>query len=67
VIPAKHLRPRKLARSLHHLCTSDTVRTQCATVASRFTPAFDAFAFCKEIERQLLAIGNGGRSLKKND
>lgn len=67
VIPAKRLRPRKLAHSLHHLCTSDTVRAQCATVASRFTPAFDAFAFCKEIERQLLAIGNGVRSLKKND
>ena len=51
VIPAKRLRPRKLARSLHTLYRSETVRAQCSLLASRFTPPHDPIALCREVER----------------
>lgn len=51
VIPAKRLRPRKLARSLHTLYRSETVRVQCSLLASRFTPPHDPIALCREVER----------------
>jgi rhamnosyltransferase subunit B len=53
VIPAKRLRPRKLAQSLQYLCSSETIRAQCSLLASRFIPAHDPSALCGEIERLL--------------
>ncbi|WP_444843721.1 glycosyltransferase [Duganella caerulea] len=38
VIPARRIRPRKLARMLEHLCNSETVRARCSSLASRFMP-----------------------------
>jgi len=51
VIPAKRLRPRKLARSLQTLYSAETVRAQCSLLASGFTPPHDPIALCREIER----------------
>lgn len=58
VIPAKRLRPRKLARSLQNLYTSETVRDQCSLLASRFLPAHDPVGLCREIECLALATRN---------
>lgn len=58
VIPAKRLRPRKLAQSLQDLCTSETIRAQCSLLASRFIPAHDPTALCREVERLLQAKHN---------
>jgi rhamnosyltransferase subunit B len=58
VIPAKRLRPRKLARSLQNLCTSETVRAQCSLLASRFLPPHDPVGLCREIERLVQATRN---------
>jgi rhamnosyltransferase subunit B len=58
VIPAKRLRPRKLARSLQNLYTSETIRAQCLLLASRFIPAHDPSALCREVERLLQAEHN---------
>ena len=55
VIPAKRLRPRKLARSLQNLCTSETIRAQCSLLASRFIPPRDTIALCREVECLVLA------------
>jgi rhamnosyltransferase subunit B len=51
VIPAKRLRPRRLAKGLQDLCTSEAIRARCSLLASRFTPAHDPIALCREIER----------------
>jgi rhamnosyltransferase subunit B len=61
VIPATRLRPRKLARSLQHLCTSEAVRAQCALLASRFTPPHDPLALCREVERLVLGEASSQR------
>jgi rhamnosyltransferase subunit B len=58
VIPAKRLRPRKLARGLQSLCMSGTIRTQCSLLASRFTPAHDPIALCRDVERLVPAACN---------
>lgn len=58
VIPAKRLRPRKLARSLQNLYTSETVRAQCSLLASRFLPPHDPVGLCREIERLVRATRN---------
>ena len=58
VIPAKRLRPRKLARSLQNLYTSETVRAQCSLLASRFLPPHDPVGLCREIERLVQATHN---------
>ena len=58
VIPAKRLRPRKLARSLQNLYTSETIRAHCSLLASRFIPAHDPSALCREVERLLRAEHN---------
>lgn len=58
VIHAKRLRPRKLARALQHLCTSESIRVQCSLLASRFTPQHDPVALCRELESRVLAILN---------
>ena len=58
VTPAKRLRPRKLAQSLQDLCSSETIRTQCSLLASRFIPAHDPSALCGEVERLLQAEHN---------
>ena len=58
VIPAKRLRPRKLARSLQNLYTSETIRAQCSLLASRFMPPHDPIALCREVERLVLATRN---------
>lgn len=55
VIPATRLRPRKLARSLQILCTSETIHAQCSVLASRFMPALGPSAICGEVERILRA------------
>lgn len=55
VIPAKRLRPRKLARSLQHLYTSETVRAQCSLLESRFLLPHDPAGLCREVERLVLA------------
>ena len=53
--PAKRLRPRKLARSLETLATSEAVRGRCAQLAAHCTPRADAVALCRQIERFVLA------------
>ena len=58
VIPAKRLRPRKLARSLQNLYTSETIRAQCSLLASRFLPPHDPVGLCREVERLMLATRN---------
>ncbi len=55
VIPAKRLRPRKLARSLQRLCTSPAMRDRCAQLAARFLHPHDPLALCREVERLLPA------------
>lgn len=54
-IPAKRLRPRNLTRSLQKLCASETIRTQCSLLASRFIPPHDSIALCREVDRFVLA------------
>ncbi len=51
VIPSKRLRPRKLARSLRTLLSSNSIRSRCAELATRFIPPHDPAVLCKEIER----------------
>ena len=58
VIPAKRLRPRKLARSLHNICTTEGVRTRCSQLASRFLPPHDPVSLCREMEHLVLATHN---------
>lgn len=58
VIPVKRLRPRKLARSLQNLYTSESVRAQCSLLASRFLPTHDPVGLCREIERLVQATRN---------
>jgi rhamnosyltransferase subunit B len=58
VIPANRLRPRNLARHLHKLCSSESVRSRCAQSASRFVPPHDPIALCGELERVLFATPN---------
>jgi rhamnosyltransferase subunit B len=67
VIPAKRLRPRKLAQSLQHLCTSEAIRAQCALLASRFTPPHDPLALCREVERLVLGDAQPARGIHLND
>jgi rhamnosyltransferase subunit B len=58
VIPAKRLRPRKLARSLHNICTTEAIRTRCSQLASRFLPPHDPVSLCREMEHLVLATHN---------
>lgn len=62
VIPARRWRPRKLARSLQHLYTSETVRAQCALLASRFLPPHDPVGLCREVERLLRISCSPGKT-----
>ena len=55
VIPAKRLQPRKLARSLQTLATSDAIRARCSQLAAHFIPPHDPTALCREVERLVLA------------
>jgi rhamnosyltransferase subunit B len=61
VLHANGLRPRKLANQLQKLCTSESVRGQCALSASRFVPPHDPIAICRQVERWVLATGNAAR------
>ncbi|MBK8335066.1 MAG: hypothetical protein IPL03_00135 [Sterolibacteriaceae bacterium] len=63
VIPAKRLRPRKLARSLQNLYTSETIRAKCSLLASRFIPPHDPIAICREVERLVLATRNDAQPI----
>lgn len=67
VIPAKRLRPRKLARVLQNLCISENIRTQCLLLSSRFVPPHDPIALCIEIERLVLAISNDAQHTNPPD
>jgi rhamnosyltransferase subunit B len=67
VIPAKGMRPRKLARQLQALCTSESVRARCALSATRFIPSHDPIAFCSEVERFVLALPNDARQFNLPD
>ncbi|MBC7499531.1 MAG: glycosyltransferase [Herminiimonas sp.] len=58
VIPAKRLQPRKLARSLRHLYSSETIRAQCTLFATHLASHNDPTAFCREVERLALARCN---------
>ena len=58
VTHAKRLQPRKLARNLQTLATSDAIRVRCSQLATRFIPPYDPTAFCREIERLVLARHN---------
>jgi rhamnosyltransferase subunit B len=58
VIPANRLRPRKLAMQLQKLCSSESVRSRCALLASHFVPPHDPIALCAEVERWVLATVN---------
>jgi rhamnosyltransferase subunit B len=55
VTPAKRLRPRKLARDLEALATSDAIHGRCAQLAARFVPPHDVTALCTELERVVSA------------
>jgi rhamnosyltransferase subunit B len=61
VIPAKRLRPRKLARCLLNLYTSETIRARCSQLASRFRSPHDPIALCREVERRALATCNDAK------
>ena len=61
VTPAKRLQPRKLARSLQTLATSDAIRVRCSQLAAHFTPHQDSAALCREVERLVLAGLNDAR------
>ncbi len=67
VTPAKRLRPRKLARSLQALYTSETIRAQCSLLASRFIPSHDPIALCREVERLVLATRNDAQHCNPPD
>jgi rhamnosyltransferase subunit B len=54
VVPVAGLSPRKLARSLDALITSDGIRTRCAQIAAQFAPAYEPTGLCREIERLVL-------------
>ena len=56
VIPARRLRPRRLARSLQALTGSGVIRARCAELASRLIPPHDPTALCNEIERHLITL-----------
>ncbi len=58
VIPAKRLKPSKLARNLQTLASSDAIGVRCSQLAAHFTLRQDPTALCREIERVLLA-GHG--------
>lgn len=62
-IPAKTLRPRKLAQGLQSLCSSRNVRAQCELLASRFVPPHDPITLLREIERLVLATRNDARAI----
>jgi rhamnosyltransferase subunit B len=55
--PVAGLGPRKLARKLDALITSDSIRTCCAQIAAQFVPAYDPTSLCRGIERQVLPQG----------
>lgn len=67
VIPAKRLRPRKLARSLDSICTTEAVRARCAQLASRFLPPHDPARLCREMEHLILATHNDAQQSKPPD
>lgn len=67
VIPAKRLRPRKLAHSLQSLCTSEAIRAQCSLLASRFMPPHDPIALCREVECLVLATRDDARHASPAD
>jgi len=52
--PAQRLRPRKLARDMEALATSDAIRARCAQLAARFIAPHDPAALCREIEHVVL-------------
>jgi len=53
VIPSKSLHPRKLARHLHTLITSEYARACCAKLATHFMPPHDPAVLSKEIDRRM--------------
>lgn len=55
VIPATRLQPRKLARTLQKLATSDAIRARCAQLATNFVPSHDATTLCREVEWAITA------------
>lgn len=57
-ITARKLQSRKLAQGLQQLCNSDSIRTQCSLLASRFTPQHDPIALCRKVEQLALATCN---------
>lgn len=61
VIPARQLRPRKLARSLQNLYASETIRTQCTLLASRFSLPHKPVDLCREVERLVMATRSDGQ------
>ncbi|MDB5931362.1 MAG: glycosyl transferase family protein [Polaromonas sp.] len=67
VIPAKRLRPGVLAQSLQAFCASEAVQTQCALLASRFSPVHDPADLCTEIERFVQAKRHDARLTKSAD
>lgn len=53
--PLSLLLPRKLARRLYELCTSDAIRERCSSAVTRFHPAHDPAKLCRAIECALQA------------
>ena len=51
VIPAKRLRPGKLAKSLQALCSSHAIHADCSRLATRLMPAPDPTGLCREVDR----------------
>ncbi|MGB0127674.1 MAG: nucleotide disphospho-sugar-binding domain-containing protein [Rhodocyclaceae bacterium] len=51
VLPAARLRPNRLADGLDALTRGDTFAARCSLLASRFSPAHDLKALCRQVER----------------
>jgi rhamnosyltransferase subunit B len=67
MVPAKRLKPAKLAQSLQALCGSESIRAQCAVIAARFKPAHDPTEFCREVDGFLQArYSNAAASLSSS-
>jgi len=67
VIPAKRLRPRKLAKRLQALHASEAIRARCSVLAARFIPPPNPAGLCKEIERLLQAELYDARGAKSTE
>jgi rhamnosyltransferase subunit B len=67
VIPAKRLRPAKLAQSLQALCSSDAIRAACLRLAARLMPAHEPTRLCREVDSFVRARLDAAKLIKLLD